>query len=199
MTSDTENFWAGQFGDEYHTRNRVQWESKVPFYRQILQRTQAKSALEVGCGPAWNLRALQQARPGMALAGCDVNARAIDEAERNVPEGDFRIARAAFLLPFFHANQFDLVMTSGVLIHVSPDDLAEVMSNIVTIASEYVLAIEYASQIEEEVDYRGYTGKLWRRPYGALYAEMGLKTQWMTHLGEAEGFGPGCTAWLMRI
>lgn len=80
---------------------------------------------------------------------------------------------------------YDLVFTAGVLIHVAPDNLPKLMNEIVAASSRYVLAIEYASETEEMVEYRGVKDRLWKRNYGALYEGLGLK---LLHTGDATGW-----------
>ena len=43
--SDCAQFWAGEFGDAYTRRNRVDWLARIPFWFYILNKTQARSVL----------------------------------------------------------------------------------------------------------------------------------------------------------
>jgi len=69
------------------------------------------------------------------------------------------------------------------------------MQKIVDQSYRYVLAVEYESEQEEEIEYRGHTGKLWRRPFGKLYEEMGLRL--VGKIENAPGFD-SCAAWLLE-
>ena len=199
MSKATEKFWAGEFGDQYQKRNRVDWKKKMPFFRQMIRMTGMTSVLEVGCGPGWNLRAIDQVS-GMSVgvAGCDINETAIKQAQRALPMADFDIMPATAIEETYADAYFDLVMTAGLLIHVPPSEIKEVMRQIAALSDHYVLAIEYASLKEEEIDYRGHAGRLWRRPYGAMYADLGLNIEYCAPLGPEQGFGEGCMAWLLR-
>ncbi len=53
------------------------------------------------------------------------------------------------------------------------------------VSRKYVMAIEYEAEQEEMVEYRGHEGKLWRRPFGKLYQDMGLT---LLAYGPAQGF-----------
>ena len=53
-------FWEGEAGQAYTQRNRVDWEARLPFWRHILEQTNAQSFLEVGVNAGWNLRAIRQ-------------------------------------------------------------------------------------------------------------------------------------------
>ncbi len=198
MSNETETFWAGSFGHEYLQRNRVEWEKRIPFYKTVHDLTKFKSVLEVGCNAGWNLRAIGKVDAGIELEGCDVNETALIEAEEALPQADLYQVPAREILEFYGEWSRDLVMTAGLLIHIPEEEIMPLMQDIVTVADEFVLAIEYDNPSSEEIDYRGHTGRLWRRPYGQMYQALGL-TQILTQpLGPAEGFGPNCTAWLLR-
>jgi pseudaminic acid biosynthesis-associated methylase len=193
MATEQEEFWKGDFGRDYTARNRVDWRARVPFWRGILEATGAKSILEVGCNAAWNLRALREVNPLhplLTLYGMDINHNAVEEA-RAVGFPIF-LASAMSLRPM-NLRGFDLVFTAGVLIHIAPADLEQVMREIIWASNRYVLAVEYAADEEQEISYRGHAERLWKRPFGKLYEALGLK---LIAEGEAQGFDR-CHYWLM--
>jgi len=65
----------------------------------------------------------------------------------------------------------DLVVSSGVLIHVHPDDLGTVVDEMVRVADRYIVIAEYFSKEEREVHYRGHGGMLWTRDFGKFAME----------------------------
>jgi hypothetical protein len=73
-------------------------------------------------------------------------------------------------LPFEDRN-FELVFTTGVLIHLPEDALPGAMAEIVRCSSRYVLCGEYYADEPVQVPYRGHTGALFKRDYGRLYCE----------------------------
>jgi pseudaminic acid biosynthesis-associated methylase len=183
-----EQFWAGTFGDEYTSRNRVTWEKRIPFWREILTLTRARSVLDVGCNAGWNLRAIKAVDPAVEAMGVDINAAAVAEAEAAGLEAHLMSVNQVRIL----LAGFELVCTSGVLIHVAPADLPEAMRNIVQASNRWVLAVEYESETEEQIDYRGNTERLWKRPFGRLYEALGLRLH-----AEARGFDR-CATWLLE-
>lgn len=189
--SDQELAWAGDFGSEYTRRNRVEWEKRVPFWRMMLQITQARSVLDVGCNAGWNLRAIRAIDKDIWGVGVDVNNRAVVEART---EGLDAVVIPVSGIAIHFPAVFDIVCTSGVLIHVAPARLQEAMQNIVDASKRWVLAVEYESDKEEEVVYRGNTDRLWKRPFGKLYQAMGLEVMAQT---DADGFDQ-CRAWLLQ-
>lgn len=185
--SDCAKFWAGEFGDAYTRRNRVDWRARIPFWRTILEMTGARSVFEFGCNAGWNLSAIQRVDQWVQAAGYDVNEGAVNQAQ------------AAGLDAFrdqdlYRDTPYELTFTAGVLIHTPPADLQQTMRRLVDLSSDWVLAVEYYDEQGVEVEYRGHAGRLWKRPYGKLYQDMGLE---LVETGEAKGFDQ-CKFWLLR-
>lgn len=190
--SEVIDFWRGDFGNAYTERNRVDWHQRIPFWRHIIELTQAQSFLDVGCNAGWNLLALREIDNEAQMSGVDVNTKALAEAEAlgfDVLEG-----RAQDLGLLFLGGSADMVITSGVLIHIPPDEVQSAMRAIVEASNRWVVAIEYQADESTEVEYRGHAGRLWKRPYGDLYAELGLS---VVEFGPADGFDD-CTFWLLE-
>lgn len=190
-TTIQEEFWKGDFGTSYTRRCRVIWQKRVPFWRGIIETTKARAILEVGCNFGPNLLALREVDPMLATWGIDVNETALAQAKRNGLAVVNRPAARADT-----CGKFDLVFSAGVLIHVPTEQLPDVMAAIVKASRKYVLAVEYAADKEEAVVYRGHDGYLWRRPFGALYEQMGL-TMVAQGAAPAEAFDR-CRWWLME-
>ena len=68
-------------------------------------------------------------------------------------------------------NFFDLVFTSGVLIHVENSNLEKSVEEIYRVSKKYILCIEYFSDKEEFVYYDDGNAILVKRDYGALYLD----------------------------
>lgn len=186
-----ERFWQGRFGNEYTERNRVEWSERIPFWRTVLDHTDAKSVIEVGCNAGWNLLCIQRLRPKVIAGGLDVNGSAVAQALNN---GLSAIEGPISQLRHHYDHGADLVFTCGVLIHIGPDELLGAMQSIVDTSRKWVLAVEYAAETEEEVEYRGHQERLWRRPFGKLYEKLGLR---LAGKSNPNGFDR-CTAWLME-
>lgn len=191
--SDTEEFWRGEFGDAYTERNAPDPLDRSMFWSRILMATHAKKVLEVGCNRGANLRSLKMVDECIRAVGCDLNKTAINEARTY----GFEVAEAKGdqLSKHFGSESFDLVFTAGVLIHVPPEELDATVDGMVKTSREWVLMVEYAASEVEPIPYRGHEGRLWRRPYGDLLKDRGLKLEYIEH--PAEGFD-NCTAWLYR-
>jgi len=190
----TTEAWTGSFGGAYADRNKVDWRARIPFWTHILDITGARSCFELGCNAGWNLSAIRKADPDVAAWGCDINEKALDQAS------------AAGLAAFnandkeerkFYPDTAELTFTAGVLIHIATQELKEVMQKLIDMSSNYVLAIEYESEVETEIEYRGQKGLLWKRPYGELYERMGLKLVKTGRLQQDVAFDD-CRYWLMQ-
>lgn len=185
-------FWQGSFGDAYTERNRVEWPERVTFWRHIAELTGATTYLDVGCNAGWNLMALRAVSPQFEMSGLDVNRKALEEAQLagfDVVEG-----RADQAVELFGPACAGVVATSGVLIHIPPEELTTTMTAIRDASAGYVLAVEYAAETAQEVEYRGHAGKLWKRPFGRLYEALGLS---LVETGVAQGFDQ-CAWWLLE-
>ncbi|HYE85429.1 MAG TPA: pseudaminic acid biosynthesis-associated methylase [Vicinamibacterales bacterium] len=163
-----EDLWAGDFGNAYIDRNIHAGDSRQPFWEAIVGEFPAKRVLEVGCNTGANLRWLVGRVP--EVFGVDVNQKALMHVRRDLSEVN-AVQTHARELPF-RDQWFDLVFTTGVLIHQSPQSLPIVMSEIVRCSSRYVLCGEYHADQLTEVPYRGQTGALYKRDFGALYQEL---------------------------
>lgn len=194
MLTEQEEFWRGEFGVSYTSRNKdIDWRARIPFWRDIIDRTKARSILEVGSNVGSNLKAIRAVNPMIAAWGCDINQAAIEEAG----DDGLSVVNASLfdLKTEWPDGGFDLVATVGVLIHVAPADLPRAMDSIISVSKRYALAVEYADETEVMVPYREHTERLWRRPFGKLYEAKGLKIV-------AEGEAPAdafdrCHFWLM--
>ena len=180
--------WAGEFGNDYLKRNQVDWRKRIAFWNEIVHRTCARSFFEMGANAGWNLSAIKEVMPNARVTGNDINPVACEQAQQ----------AGLQIIPLLDFNQacpgrFELCFTAGVLIHIEPEYLREVMQALVEKSYRWVLAVEYEAGVETQVEYRGHTEKCWKRPYGKLYEELGCK---LVDSGEAGAGFDRCTYWL---
>ena len=162
--------WSGEFGDQYVDRNAAADEGRRPFWVERMEKLRPSSVLEIGCNVGGNLVWIAEAVGGERVAGVDVNEKALNILRERVPGVDAREASAT-ALPF-EDGSFDLVFTTGVLIHQDPGALEQVMREIVRVSGRYVLCGEYYAEELTEVPYRGQEGALFKRDFGGLYQEL---------------------------
>ncbi len=138
-----EEFWAGDFGTEYISRNKSQelLASNLNFFSKTLkQARQLTSCIEFGANIGMNLKALKLLYPKIKLSGIEINSMAAKEladliGSQNVFCGS--------IFDYNEINKFDLVLIKGVLIHINPDMLSIVYQKLYNTSSRYILVCEY--------------------------------------------------------
>ncbi len=176
-----EQFWAGDFGQQYtdrNTRDPQEWDA---FYRQILGLTKTDMnaqfigdlprdarILEVGCNTGMQLVGLQNM--GFTnLYGVELQPYAVEKAKQHT-SGINIIQGSGFDLPF-RDGFFDVVCTNGVLIHIAPNDLPRIMGEMVRCSRRYIWGYEYYNSELTEIRYRGNEGFLWKADYAAVFEQ----------------------------
>lgn len=189
---NTVDFWRGDFGNAYIARQNVKWQDRAPLLKHIIEQTGATTFIDVGTNVGHNLLALRSLSNEFAMSGIDVNEEAV--AIAGTQGFDVHYGTADQVAEMFGDGVADMVITSGVLIHIAPEDLKAAMQAIVDASSQYVLAIEYESPQERAIEYRGHDSKLWARPFGKLYQDLGMS---LVETGVATGYDQ-CTYWLLE-
>lgn len=175
FSTEQEEFWAGQFGDDYIERNthdRLLF-SKIAMWSKMLASANGVTSIkEFGCNIGGNLLALNKLKPSLELSGIEINAKAAEHArELGVAE----ITHGTILEPIQHSKA-TLTFTAGVLIHINPNHLKDVYSNLVNNSSRYVLVAEYYNPSPVSISYRDNADRLFKRDFaGELMDHYGLK------------------------
>lgn len=173
--------WSGAFGREYTERNNFSVEELDANYVKWygVSRTQMAEKmlagvsrdiriLEVGCNVGMALRGLQ--KMGFRnLYGVELQSYAVEQA-KSLCENINIIQGSAFDIPF-KDQYFDLVFTSGVLIHIDPANLGAVCAEIHRCSSRYIWGFEYYSEAFTEIDYRGNGALMWKGDYANFYLQ----------------------------
>lgn len=162
--TEQEYFWAGAFGDDYVERNKSKelLASNLAFWSRVLASSgPVKSVLELGANIGMNLVALDLLFPGIQMEAIEINDAA---AEQLASWGRVKVFKGS-ILDYKVDRRFDLVLTKGVLIHLSPDCLPEVYDLIENASSRLVCVAEYYNPSPMEVLYRGHEGKLFKRDF----------------------------------
>jgi len=170
--TEQEEFWKGDFGDEYIARNTKEWRITgcISFFREALSYTEkdsVKTICEFGANIGDNLLALKRINEGFGLYAVEINRKAF-EILQSRDMGIEEARNCSIIESGYGDNSFDLTFTSGVLIHINPDTLYENVAKIVSASKRYVLINEYFSHQPTEVLYRGHEGKLFKRDFGSF-------------------------------
>lgn len=180
MKTKQTDFWSGEFGKEYTDRNTLEnidvWNdnyiklygvSRFDMFNTFLSGLDKESKiLEVGCNTAQQLVALQTLG-FKTLYGIELQLYAVEKA-KSITKNINVIQGSAFDIPF-KDEYFDLVMTNGVLIHISPNDIPKVLSEIVRCSKKHIMGFEYFSEELKGVNYRGNKDFLWKMNYVQAY------------------------------
>lgn len=173
-----QDFWSGAFGKGYNDRNTYTLRGFDAFYkrtwgvtrttmnRQFLRGRPIRNVLEVGANIGLQLRHLQAQGFGN-LYGVEVQWDAVERAKR-LTKGVNIVQGSAFDLPF-KDRYFDLVFTSGVLIHIHPKDHRAAMREMYRCSRRYIGGFEYFSEKQAEIPYRGHRNVLWKNNFPKLW------------------------------
>jgi spore coat polysaccharide biosynthesis protein SpsF len=86
--TEQENFWAGEFGDAYITRNngRELIASNVAFFSKALERTSGiRNCIEFGANIGLNLIALKTIFPKIEVSAMEINENAVRQLRNFLP------------------------------------------------------------------------------------------------------------------
>lgn len=173
--------WRGEFGKAYTDRNAWPLAEMEERYRQTygLSRTEMNRRqldvldrnlriLEVGANVGNQLLCLQQ-MGFTSLYGIELQDYAVELAKQRTRHLNL-LTGVAHDLPF-KDGYFDLVFTSGVLIHIAPADIPAVLREIHRCSRRYIWGFEYFAERYTEVNYRGHDGLLWKTDFARLYLD----------------------------
>jgi pseudaminic acid biosynthesis-associated methylase len=162
--TEQEEFWAGQFGNDYTERNQGSQliASNTALFASIVARTQqVKSILEFGANRGLNLLALRNLLPAVELSAVEINPKAVKDLEAIK---DLKIYQQS-ILDFSVDYQRELVLSKGLLIHIAPEMLPQAYRVLYESSNRYICLAEYYNPTPVEVEYRGNKGKLFKRDF----------------------------------
>jgi pseudaminic acid biosynthesis-associated methylase len=165
-----EEFWAGEFGDDYIQRNSSAQllASNIHFFSKILDGTEnITSLIEMGANVGMNLKALRHLLPEAKLSGVEINKKAYEELVSN----DGIQGYHSSILDFKVDHQRDFVLIKGVLIHINPEELSTVYQRLYDTSKKYICIAEYYNPSPVELKYRGHEGKLFKRDFAGEFMQ----------------------------
>lgn len=171
--------WLGDFGRDYTDRNSCSFEELDKSYLDVfgVNRSdlnlefvggidRSANVLEVGANIGLQLQGLQ--RMGFRnLYGIELQWYAVEMSKSRTKNINL-IQGNAFDIPF-KDGCFDLVFTSGVLIHISPTDTATILEEIYRCSKKFIWGFEYYSPDYVSVRYRGKDSLLWKANFVGIY------------------------------
>jgi spore coat polysaccharide biosynthesis protein SpsF len=163
-------FWSGEFGDEYTTRNYSidLIGSNIALFSEAFKSISntPSSILEVGANRGLNIVALEHIFPNCSFSAVEINPKAFEELSKlnvNATNSSFQ--------DFDSADQYEVVFFKGVLIHINPESLYDVYKKTALLSKKYVLMVEYFNPTPVEVEYRGHSKKLFKRDFAGEFLD----------------------------
>jgi pseudaminic acid biosynthesis-associated methylase len=166
-----EEFWAGDFGTDYITRNNEDslLASNLNFFSNALKHAgKLSSCLEFGANIGMNLKALKLLYPQINLKGIEINsvaAKILSDliGSENVSEGS--------IFDYEVKDKVELSLIKGVLIHINPEKLFDVYDKLYMSTSKFILVCEYYNPSPVTITYRGHSDRLFKRDFAGELLE----------------------------
>ena len=165
IKTEQEEFWQGNFGDEYVDRNQsdLLLASNTSFFSKVFNRTgKIDSIMEFGCNIGMNLKAIRALLPESNLSGIEINKRAVDDL--NKWKGKAHVIEGS-ILDIELDTRFDLTLIKGVLIHINPERLDDVYTRLYNFSDKYICIAEYYNPTPVTIPYRGHDNRLFKRDF----------------------------------
>ncbi len=165
FSTEQEEFWAGEFGNEYVDRNNGDEliASNINLFTKALNSAEKiESVVEFGTNIGLNLEAMKILYPLQNQFAIEINKKAATLVgskigEENVFNGsifDFQPNRPSMLS-----------LIKGVLIHINPKMLPNVYDKLYQASNKYILICEYYNPAPVTISYRGHSDKLYKRDF----------------------------------
>ena len=160
-----ENFWAGEFGNEYVSRSQGEEiiNSNIDFFKKALKKTEnIKTCIEFGSNIGLNIKALKKIYPYQEHHVIEINEKAVGYLKEFISEDHIINDSIINFKPF---KKWDLVLIKGVLIHINPEMLSKIYLALVNSCNKYLLINEYYNPTPVSIDYRGHSERLYKRDF----------------------------------
>ena len=175
--TDQERFWAGNFGNEYISRNSAN-ECLVPdihFFSNIFgNMDHVSSLMEFGANVGLNLQAMKVLMPDLFCAAVEINENAAARLRKQADQ-----VYAMSILDYVPERKYDVVLCKGILIHVNPDFLPDVYRKMYESSGRYIIIAEYYNPSPVTISYRGNSDRLFKRDFAGemldLFPDLRLK------------------------
>jgi spore coat polysaccharide biosynthesis protein SpsF len=161
--TDQEEFWAGEFGDMYIERNQGEGllaTKTAHLARALSHAHRVQTIIEFGCNIGLNLIALRRLLPDAEAQGLEINDKAARLAER----AGFPVIRRS-ILGYRADRLFDLVLVSGLLMHLDPQTVPDAYDALYSACGRYLCIFEYYNPEPVGVVYRGEQDRLFKRDW----------------------------------
>ena len=174
--------WTGEFGQEYTKRNNISLMDLEKLYMNNFNITRtelnslflnkidfSKKFLEIGSNIGLQLMCLQN-MGFKNLYGIEPQEYAIQLSKKRTK--DINIIRGDIFDIPFRDEFFDVVFTSGLLIHIHPLEIKKALKEIYRCSNKYIWGMEYYAEEYTNVEYRGQKELLWKANFPKIYQDI---------------------------
>lgn len=138
------------------------------------------SVLEAGCFSGRNIKYIMEKYPKAKVSGIDINDKAIEFAKKKLPEASL------YHMNLHNVNilqeKFDIIFTCGVLIHIPPSDLRNVIEKFVLVGTKTFIHLEQIGHGEVskgpkelKPNYKISDQIQWDQDIGGIYESLGFE------------------------
>jgi spore coat polysaccharide biosynthesis protein SpsF len=164
FNTEQELFWAGEFGNEYISRNNGinMVAGNIRLFSDILKLTRnVNSVIEFGSNIGMNLLAIKTLLPDVEISAVEINKNAFEQLGKIPGIKAYNTSALDFKVDY----KRNLSLVKGVLIHINPDYLQKMYEILYNSSDKYICIAEYYNPIPVEIPYRGHEGKLFKRDF----------------------------------
>jgi pseudaminic acid biosynthesis-associated methylase len=172
--NEQQNFWKNSYAKDYISKNNdfcisLGIEAWDIMLRKVDKKTLNNGFLECGCNIGRNLDFLSRLVPKVPKSIIEISEPAYKYVINKYNlDSHFN---GSIEDSNFENNKFDLVFTVGVLIHINPDNLINVMHKMYDYSKKYILIGEYFNRTPVMINYMGQDNMLFKRDFGKLFME----------------------------
>ena len=165
-----EKLWQSKLGDNYISRNNSNQllKNKIFHFKKIIQAHKINSIIELGSNIGLNLIALNRIYKNLLITAVEINKKACFYLSKikNV-----KIINDS-ILKFEETRKFDLVLMSGILIHIAPKNLPKLYEKIYKLSKKYILICEYYNPHPVNILYRGKKNQMFKRDFAGEFLKI---------------------------
>lgn len=166
-----EKFWYDEYATEYIKRNSsFNLDLGIKAWATMLKNVEPlETLLECGCNIGRNINFLNNLLPGTRKSIIEISPEPFEYVTSN---NKFEHASNTSIMDAeLPKNYFDLVFTTGVLIHVAPENLLDHMKRMYELSRRYILMGEIFSRVPGYIPYKGSNELLFKRDFGRYFIE----------------------------
>jgi pseudaminic acid biosynthesis-associated methylase len=172
--NEQQNFWKNIYAEDYIKKNNIYdiplgvsaWQLMLS---KIDKNELSNGVLECGCNIGKNLDFLSKLLPEVPKSIIEISEPAYKYVIDNFNlKSHFN---GSIEESNFDFNEFNLVFTMGVLIHINPNNLKIVMEKMYSYSNKYILIGEYFNRTPVMINYNGEDDRLYKRDFGKLFIE----------------------------